>query len=240
MEKIYGNWGSGDGDDTKNSSNSDGNTSGIINDDDDDDQKIEETIPTWYEPRIPVNKLPPENAWDRFRHQVSTGISVGDVVVLQHPDRIGTVCKRVMGLPGDVVTKPTSRLGADRLREMLHGVNANGGSANNNNNNNNNETRGGGRWLRLRLQTKNATIVVVVVSRHQTRRTNQNQAPLRIVDCQKRQRQQQQRLGARSQRTRRQAGMDHGLPGTPRIDRVPGALPGGQSNAGANAGPSYN
>lgn len=84
-------------------------------DDDNDDDE------TWYETRIPVNKLPPEGAWDRFRTQISTGISIGDVVVLQHPDRIGTVCKRVMGLPGDIVTKPSSRIGANRLEDMLHG-----------------------------------------------------------------------------------------------------------------------
>jgi len=83
--------------------------------DDDDDEE------TWYETRIPVNKLPPEGTWDRFRTQITTGISVGDVVVLQHPDRIGTVCKRVSGLPGDIVTKPSSRLGADRMEALLHG-----------------------------------------------------------------------------------------------------------------------
>jgi signal peptidase I len=65
---------------------------------------------TWYEPRIPVNKLPSEGAWGRFWTQLTTGISVGDVVVVQHPDRIGTVCKRVCGLPGDIVTKPGPRM----------------------------------------------------------------------------------------------------------------------------------
>jgi signal peptidase I len=40
---------------------------------------------------------------------------VGDVVVLQHPDRAGTVCKRVLGLPGDIVTKPSSRRGAEQF-----------------------------------------------------------------------------------------------------------------------------
>ena len=49
---------------------------------------------TWYEPRIPVNRLPPQHAWRRFWQQLTTGIAVGDVVVLQHPDRVGTVCKR--------------------------------------------------------------------------------------------------------------------------------------------------
>jgi signal peptidase I len=63
-------------------------------------------VVTWYEPRIPVNKLPSEGAWERLWTQLTTGISVGDVVVVQHPDRIGTVCKRVCGLPGDIVTKP--------------------------------------------------------------------------------------------------------------------------------------
>jgi signal peptidase I len=63
----------------------------------------------WYDPRIPVNRLRPEGAWDRLRERLTTGISVGDVVVVEHPDRIGTVCKRVMGLPGDIVTKPSRR-----------------------------------------------------------------------------------------------------------------------------------
>mmetsp|Transcript_17701 Transcript_17701/g.49002 ORF Transcript_17701/g.49002 Transcript_17701/m.49002 type:complete len:463 (-) Transcript_17701:1792-3180(-) len=80
-----------------------------------------DVVVTWHEPRIPINRLPPGEAWDRLRHQLSTGISVGDVVVLQHPDRIGTVCKRVMGLPGDVVMKPSSRLAADRLQSHLTG-----------------------------------------------------------------------------------------------------------------------
>jgi signal peptidase I len=60
---------------------------------------------TWHETRVPVNKVSQEGAWDRL----TTGISVGDVVVVQHPDRVGTVCKRVLGLPGDIVTKPTLR-----------------------------------------------------------------------------------------------------------------------------------
>ena len=66
----------------------------------------------WYEPRIPVNQYPStfRGTWGRFWHQVTTGISVGDVVVVQHPDRIGTVCKRVVGLPGDIVTKPSPRM----------------------------------------------------------------------------------------------------------------------------------
>ena len=68
---------------------------------------------TWFEPRIPIDKLPTDNesVWKRLRLRLTTGISVGDVVVVQHPDRIGTVCKRVVGLPGDTVTKDAVGLG---------------------------------------------------------------------------------------------------------------------------------
>ena len=63
----------------------------------------------WHEKRIPVNKLGSVGVKDRFVNQVTSGISVGDVIVVKHPDRVGTVCKRVLGLPGDIVTKPTRR-----------------------------------------------------------------------------------------------------------------------------------
>jgi signal peptidase I len=38
--------------------------------------------------------------------RITSGISVGDVVVLEHPNHVGTVCKRVLGLPGDLVLRP--------------------------------------------------------------------------------------------------------------------------------------
>ena len=94
-----------------------------------DKKEIEET---WYETRIPVNNLSKEEAWNRFWNQITTGISVGDVVVLQHPDRIGTVCKRVVGLPGDIVTKPSSQLGAARYRMLMNGLKKEKGRHNNN------------------------------------------------------------------------------------------------------------
>ncbi|KAL3915321.1 MAG: hypothetical protein SGILL_005709 [Bacillariaceae sp.] len=76
----------------------------------------------WQEPKIPVNLLPSRgDTWQRFWAQLTSPISVGDVVVLQHPDRAGTVCKRVLGLPGDVVVKPTTRRGADKL-EWKHDI----------------------------------------------------------------------------------------------------------------------
>jgi signal peptidase I len=78
---------------------------------------------TWHEQMIPANELPPEGAWRRLWIRLTTGVSVGDVVVVQHPDRIGTVCKRVLGLPGDVVTKPSTRKKAtQRLQRRRSGL----------------------------------------------------------------------------------------------------------------------
>jgi signal peptidase I len=79
----------------------------------------------WHEPRIPVNQLPPNGAWTRFWKQLTTGISVGDVVVVQHPDRRGTVCKRILGLPGDMVVDPPSsevRRNRNKRRVFEHGL----------------------------------------------------------------------------------------------------------------------
>ena len=42
------------------------------------------------------------NTWKRL----TSGIDRGDVVVLEHPEREGTVCKRVLGLPGDIIVRP--------------------------------------------------------------------------------------------------------------------------------------
>jgi signal peptidase I len=67
---------------------------------------------SWHEPRIPVNQLPKSGLWSRFMKQHFSGLAVGDVVVVENPNRIGTVCKRILGLPGDMVVNPppTSRL----------------------------------------------------------------------------------------------------------------------------------
>jgi mitochondrial inner membrane protease subunit 1 len=55
----------------------------------------------WHAPSISVT----EKAWtwrDAWQ-QLTSPLSVGDVVVTQHPHRPGTVCKRVVGMPGDQV-----------------------------------------------------------------------------------------------------------------------------------------
>jgi signal peptidase I len=69
----------------------------------------------WHDPKIPANIPPSTGMWERLWLQLNTPISVGDVVVLQHPHRCGTVCKRVLGLPGDTVFTPTSQRGASQL-----------------------------------------------------------------------------------------------------------------------------
>lgn len=70
----------------------------------------------WHQPMIPANELPSKAIWSRFWTQVSSGVSVGDVVVVQHPDRRGTICKRVLGLPGDMVVAPPSSMRRRRQR----------------------------------------------------------------------------------------------------------------------------
>mmetsp|Transcript_11199 Transcript_11199/g.23634 ORF Transcript_11199/g.23634 Transcript_11199/m.23634 type:complete len:107 (+) Transcript_11199:190-510(+) len=82
------------------------------------------------------------------------------------------------------------------------------------NNNHNNKTRGEeDDGCDCKLGTGNEHRVII--SRHRTRRTNKNQAPLQIVDCEKGR--QCVGGGSRSCRTHRQAGIDHGLPGTARV-----------------------
>jgi signal peptidase I len=81
--------------------------------------QIERRIPSypkiWYEPKIPANTTPSAGMWQRLWVQLNTPVSVGDVVVLQHPHRSGTVCKRILGLPGDTVFTPRSQMGSSQL-----------------------------------------------------------------------------------------------------------------------------
>ena len=57
----------------------------------------------WHVPMVPANEFPSVDKWKLFWANLRTGISVGDVVVVEHPRREGTVCKRVLGLPGDEI-----------------------------------------------------------------------------------------------------------------------------------------
>jgi signal peptidase I len=75
-------------------------------------------VDVWHEPRISVTDLEdkvPFRWWDAWQHMTSP-LSVGDVVVVHHPLRRATVCKRILGLPGDQV------LIATKTRGRRHGV----------------------------------------------------------------------------------------------------------------------
>ena len=51
-----------------------------------------------------MNELPREGRWDRFRSNYFwTGLHRGDVIVAMHPQKEGTICKRIIGLPGDEI-----------------------------------------------------------------------------------------------------------------------------------------
>ena len=63
----------------------------------------------WHEKHISVSDLDPPT-WSDLFHLLSTPLSVGDVVVVNHPNRKGTVCKRIVGLPGDTVLRPRNGL----------------------------------------------------------------------------------------------------------------------------------
>ena len=76
---------------------------------DDDDNE-------WHQPMIPCNEMPQQGKWKRFWHNLHTGISRGDVVVVEHPRREGTVCKRVLGLPGDEIIVKKSQYNASHFR----------------------------------------------------------------------------------------------------------------------------
>jgi mitochondrial inner membrane protease subunit 1 len=63
-------------------------------------QEKHSPIYIWHQPMIPVSELGPitwRQAWEHMR----SPLLVGDVVVSQNPNRPGTICKRIVGLPGD-------------------------------------------------------------------------------------------------------------------------------------------
>lgn len=65
--------------------------------------------PTWYKRKLPEANHENHSRLSSLKQMVTrftSGIDVGDVVVLEHPDREGTVCKRVLGLPGDMILRP--------------------------------------------------------------------------------------------------------------------------------------
>ena len=86
----------------------DAGVEGVVADGDDDDYVYDDED-VWHARRISVSDLDPPT-WNDLWTMLSTPLSIGDVVVVHHPSRKGTVCKRVVGLPGDTVLKPLSGL----------------------------------------------------------------------------------------------------------------------------------
>ena len=58
----------------------------------------------WHEPVLAsVSERTDPVTYLEMWQQMRSPISIGDVLVVQHPKRKGTVCKRVVGLPGDQI-----------------------------------------------------------------------------------------------------------------------------------------
>ena len=84
-------------------------TSGDDNHDkeqEDDDDGKNDNKPTWHKRRPFQVSHPSNSTYERWWNQLTSPLSVGDIVVVQRPGRAGTVCKRILGLPGDIVVMP--------------------------------------------------------------------------------------------------------------------------------------
>lgn len=79
------------------------------------DTDAKDFLPTWHQ----SHKDESVSIWTKMKEKMSTGIHVGDVVVVQHPHKDGTVCKRVIGLPGDVIVKSQQEYETFRGRDKL-------------------------------------------------------------------------------------------------------------------------
>jgi len=81
-------------------------------------------VDTWYESKL--NEVNQSNykflsSLSQCVEKFTSGVCVGDVVVVQHPDRDGTVCKRVLGLPGDMILRPKSTATSNNGRYVYRG-----------------------------------------------------------------------------------------------------------------------
>ena len=68
----------------------------------DGDRNPRPPSPTWYE----TASTPSTTNFRTLVTQLTTGLCVGDVIILSRPGREGTVCKRIIGLPGDIIILP--------------------------------------------------------------------------------------------------------------------------------------
>lgn len=58
---------------------------------------------------VPPSSSVPSSLWETVQEALCrhffSGIDRGDVVIMRHPSREGTICKRVVGMPGDAVAR---------------------------------------------------------------------------------------------------------------------------------------
>ena len=86
--------------------------------DDDDEADNECNEPIWHKARPLQVSHPSKSTYENLWNQVMSPLSVGDVVVVHRPGREGTVCKRILGLPGDIVVMPQGA-GSRNLTEAV-------------------------------------------------------------------------------------------------------------------------
>ena len=75
-------------------------------------KRMEVYEPTWFERKPLEANHANHRQLSSISQRISrftSGIKVGDVIVIEHPEREGTVCKRVLGLPGDFILRPKQR-----------------------------------------------------------------------------------------------------------------------------------
>jgi signal peptidase I len=82
-------------------------------------QRAHPDVDVWHHPFIPANRLPKERKWERFFTSLRSGVNIGDVVVVEHPQREGTICKRVIGLPGDEIILKKASYSEAKRRGLL-------------------------------------------------------------------------------------------------------------------------
>lgn len=70
-------------------------------------------VMSWHEFQLTsINDLDSNiiSKFKRLYKRITTGIQVGDVIGIQHPNHLGITCTRVLGLPGDIVVQPKNHV----------------------------------------------------------------------------------------------------------------------------------
>ena len=68
-------------------------------------------IPTWHPQQQQQQQQQHQSLLEKIIQKLSSGVHVGDIVVVSHPSKDGTVCKRIIGLPGDIIVNSQQEYG---------------------------------------------------------------------------------------------------------------------------------